>query len=373
MGETNNYQRLLNRSIKSLFKDALRISLTSPSRVYFLFRTLKRQKKAAKIRSQWECQGIHVPPFLIISVTNRCNLQCAGCYAQAHRPSPEVEMNGTKLRTILQEAKELGISIILIGGGEPLTRPEILDLIGDFPEIIFPLFTNGLLMDQEIIKKIKNRPQIVPVVSLEGDENFTNRRRGGGTFEQVRKLLKTLTQNKIFFGVSLTINRSNYDLITSEQYLRELIDWGCRLVILVEYVPVREGTKDQVLTIEQRGKIPGLMDEMRAKYSALFIAFPGDEEKFGGCLASGRGFAHINPEGGLEPCPFAPYSDTSLKNLSLKEALQSKFLQTIRENHGELQETKGGCALWEKRQWVNSLIQSSTNTLTDFNHEEPEG
>jgi MoaA/NifB/PqqE/SkfB family radical SAM enzyme len=76
---------------------------------------------------------------------------------------------------------------------------------------------------------------------------------------------------------------------------------------------------------------------------------------FGGCLSAGRGFAHISPEGSLEPCPFAPYSDVSLRDKTLKEALQSDFLRQIRENHNELTET-GGCALWTKKEWVKSLL-----------------
>jgi len=82
-------------------------------------------------------------------------------------------------------------------------------------------------------------------------------------------------------------------------------------------------------------------------------------EEMGGCLASGRGFVHISAEGNLEPCPFAPYSDTSLKDLTLKDALSSEFLRKIRENHQNLKETKGGCALWENRQWVASLLKES--------------
>ncbi len=91
--------------------------------------------------------------------------------------------------------------------------------------------------------------------------------------------------------------------------------------------------------------IPELMTGLRRQYPALFIAFPGDEEAYGGCLAAGRGFIHINPEGNLEPCPFAPYTDTNLTNLPLREALNSQLLKTIRENHDQLTETRGGCAL----------------------------
>jgi MoaA/NifB/PqqE/SkfB family radical SAM enzyme len=88
----------------------------------------------------------------------------------------------------------------------------------------------------------------------------------------------------------------------------------------------------------------------------VFIVFPGDEEQFGGCLAAGRGFVHIGPDGSLEPCPFAPYSDTSVADVPLKEALASHLLKAIRDNHGELKETRGGCALWRQREWVESLV-----------------
>ena len=91
----------------------------------------------------------------------------------------------------------------------------------------------------------------------------------------------------------------------------------------------------------------------------LFVAFPGDEEMYGGCLAAGRGFVHISPEGRLEPCPFSPFSDISLKDVSLREALRSPLLRTIRESDAHLRETRGGCALWEQRDWVGSLLQTS--------------
>jgi MoaA/NifB/PqqE/SkfB family radical SAM enzyme len=45
------------------------------------------------------------------------------------------------------------------------------------------------------------------------------------------------------------------------------------------------------------------------------------EEEMGGCLASGRGFVYISAQGDFEPCPFAPYSDTNLKENCLKDAL----------------------------------------------------
>ena len=65
----------------------------------------------------------------------------------------------------------------------------------------------------------------------------------------------------------------------------------------------------------------------------------------------------MSPDGDLEPCPVSPYSDTSVLQLSLKEALQSRFLKAIRQRHETLSEAEGGCALWTEREWVQSLLQ----------------
>ena len=118
--------RVLNRSLNVFFKDALRVALTNPSQAYHFLRTAGWQKTAARTRSKWERKGLHVPPMLIFSITNRCNLHCKGCYNWALRPQLGMELDGAKLQSVIGEAKELGISFVMIAGGEPLVRPEIL-------------------------------------------------------------------------------------------------------------------------------------------------------------------------------------------------------------------------------------------------------
>lgn len=49
---------------------------------------------------------------------------------------------------------------------------------------------------------------------------------------------------------------------------------------------------------------------------------------------------------------------SKLSEFSLKEALPSPLLKAIREGGVDLQEAKGGCALWEKQAWVKSLTQN---------------
>ncbi|MDD4898961.1 MAG: hypothetical protein PHY70_06245, partial [Methanocellales archaeon] len=79
----SNFRKVLNQALNIFLKDALRVALTNPLQAYSFVRTLRWQQKAARVRSKLEREGIHVPPIMILSVTNRCNLHCKGCYHQA--------------------------------------------------------------------------------------------------------------------------------------------------------------------------------------------------------------------------------------------------------------------------------------------------
>jgi len=181
-----DFRKILNESLKIFFRDALKATLRNPIQAYYFLRTIRWQKEVARVRSNWEQQGVHVPPITIFSITNRCNLHCKGCYNQALRQSPQEEMSEEKLKNIIAEAKDLGISFIVIGGGEPLLRREIVEITKKFPEIIFLVFTNGLLIDDDLLMNLKRQSNFVPVISLEGFEEDTDGRRGKGVYERLQ-------------------------------------------------------------------------------------------------------------------------------------------------------------------------------------------
>jgi MoaA/NifB/PqqE/SkfB family radical SAM enzyme len=350
-----DFRKVLNDSLGVFFNDALRISLTNPKQALFFLRTFMWQRKAAQLRSNWINKGVNVPPIMIFSITDRCNLHCKGCYNQALRSSPREELNEERVRDLFAEAKQLGISFIVLGGGEPLVRKEILDITTDFREIIFLVFTNGLLIDEEFVAKMKEQKNLVPVISLEGYKKDTDERRGRGVYARLLKVIEKIGSKKVFWATSLTMTRSNFSEVTDESFIGELVDKGCKLIFFVEYNAIRKGTESWVLTEEQRARVMDIRNSFRGKFSAMFIAIPGDEDEIGGCLSSGRGFIHVSAEGNVEPCPFIPYSNANLNDVSLREALQSDFLKKIRENNAQLSET-GGCALVEKRKWIESLL-----------------
>ena len=307
-------------------------------------------------------QNIEVPPIIIFSVTNECNLECKGCYAHFLHKSNGEELSDTRLRAVVEEAEELGVSFFVIAGGEPFIRPEMLKIMKDFPKIIFLVFTNGTLIENKLRNVLKKHKNIIPLVSLEGDNEHTDFRRGEGTFSIIREIMSNMKKDKLFFGNSITLTRMNFDSVMQDSFIKELVDHGCKFFLFLEYTPADEDTNDWLLTEDQRSRVINLLIEYRKKYPALFIGVPWDEDDIGGCMAAGRGFVHISATGDMEPCPFAPYSDVNLKNTSLKDALQSDFLKTLRNLEGLSQETGGGCVLWQNRELVKSILKNHTKT-----------
>ncbi|MHB9033814.1 MAG: radical SAM/SPASM domain-containing protein [Anaerolineae bacterium] len=351
------YASTFDSTILAFFRDALRQALTSPKRALFMLRTLRNQQQAVKVRREAQPDGVQLPAFMIMSITKQCNLHCKGCYSRDLQHRSEPELDDAKLRSVIAEARSLGISIILLSGGEPLTRPGILDITADFPEIIFPLFTNGMLIDQAMAEKLRRQPHVVPVISLEGHREQTDERRGEGAFKAAKTAMELLRKAGVYFGTAITVTNSNMKTVTKAAFIRDLQRCGSRVYFFVDYVPTEPGTEELALPPEKRKVLAMRIEALKVWVSGLFVAFPGDEERYGGCLAAGRGFVHVSPEGWLEPCPFSPYADTSLTTHSLKEALQSKLLRRIRENPGQLSELSGGCALWAHKDWVEGLLQ----------------
>ncbi|MBN2466419.1 radical SAM protein [candidate division WOR-3 bacterium] len=352
-----NFLGRFDSQVARVFKYAARAAWKNPKQAFFFTRIRSAQKRAAATRDRQRERGVQVPPLLIASITRRCNLNCRGCYARARRHSPRPELTDEQWQGLFEQARDLGVSIIMLAGGEPLLRPGVLDVTRRFPGVIFPLFTNGLLLDDSVVARFRGQPQVIPVLSIEGWEPETDTRRGTGVFERVAAAAEKLRTAGLFFGVSLTVTRSNFEAVTAEGLVQALIGNGCSLFIFVEYTPAAPGTEDLTLLQEQRHRLVEFSEGMQERSRPVFIVFPGDEEQFGGCLAAGRGFVHIGPDGSLEPCPFAPFSDANAVDIPLAEALGSHLLKAIRDNHAELKETRGGCALWRRREWVESLAR----------------
>ena len=351
----------LNNGVDNIVKGALKASFQNPKETAFIMKYMLASKKAAKKRETFKAKGQHIPPFLISSITSSCNLFCTGCYARANKSCNEEvnkkQMTSAQWKDIFKQAKELGVSFILLAGGEPLMRKDVIEKASQTKEIIFPIFTNGTMLDEEYIKLFDDNRNLVPVLSIEGDQSRTDIRRGKGTYELLINTMDSLNAKGILYGASITITTENIHNVTSKEFISELYSRGCKVLFFVEYVPVDVSTKGFAPTDKERVYLENEQAKLRKRYEhMIIISFPGDEKHSGGCLAAGRGFFHINTGGDAEPCPFSPFSDTNLKKSSLLDALQSPLFKKLNETEMLLGEHNGGCVLFEKEEAVKKLL-----------------
>ncbi|MCD8209936.1 MAG: radical SAM protein [Prevotella sp.] len=357
-------EKYLTEGVENIVKGALRASLSNPKESIFMTKFALNSRKASKKRKEAEEKGKHIPPFLIASITNACNLHCVGCYSKAVNSRNEKKekdfLKSEDWEKIFLEASSLGISFILLAGGEPLLKEDVILKAAGVTSILFPVFTNGVMLKEKYLRGFDKNRNLIPVLSIEGNEETTDRRRGQGVYTMLKKTMEHLQKKGILFGASVTVTTRNIEEIFSLDFIDFLYQRGCKLVIYVEYVPMNEITKSLAPRVSEREYIEERLSFLRSKKEDIvFISFPGDEKTSGGCLAAGRGFFHINSFGEAEPCPFSPYSDINVKDVGLSKALESKMFLSLRNSGILTEDHDGGCVLFRKDEEIKKLAASS--------------
>ena len=366
MNENFDLQNYLIQGVERVVSEALKATLKNPRESVFMMKFAAASRAASKKRRAAEDNAEHIPPFLIASITSKCNLHCAGCYSRCSHATtdakPVSQLTSEQWLRIFDEADELGISFILLAGGEPMLRRDIIEAAGKKQNILFPIFTNGTFIDEKYYTLLNKCRNLVPIMSIEGNREMTDSRRGKGIYDKLIANMEEFKKRGLIFGASVTVTTLNYKEVTSDEFLSSLSDRGCKAVIFVEYVPVTEQSSKLAPTDAEREYLMTQIQRLREQRPEMvYISFPGDEKSSGGCVAAGRGFFHINSHGGAEPCPFSPYSDVNVKNSSLREAMRSPLFKALQSGEILLDDHEGGCVLFEKRELVEAIIAGDSN------------
>ena len=359
-----NIQRYMTRGVVRVVTDSLRATAQNERESAFMRAFAKAARSASKKRYAAERHGEHIPPFLIASITSSCNLHCAGCYSRSNNAccdaQPIDQLTAADWDRIFTEAQELGISFILLAGGEPLMRYDVLKQAAKHSDILFPIFTNGTFLHEKYLDFLDAHRNLLPIISIEGDEAVTDARRGDGVYQTVTQAMQNVRDRGMIFGASVTVTTENIDEVYSDAFLDSLRALGCKAVIYVEYVPVTEESRHLAPAQAQQKQMRKAVRRLRrTRRNMVFISFPGDEKSSGGCVAAGRGFFHINSHGGAEPCPFSPYSDSNVRDTSLREALRSPLFRAL-QTQGLLKDDHvGGCTLYMNRDKVEAILNAA--------------
>lgn len=317
--------------------------------------------------------GYRLPWIILMDPTSACNRHCTGCWSAEY--GHRVSLSYEDLDSIVTQGEELGIFFYMMTGGEPLMRKkDIVKLAEKHKKCMFYAFTNGTLIDEAFCQDMQRLGNISLALSVEGFEEQNDFRRGAGSFEAVTKAMDLLKAHGLVFGTSICYTSKNYQTVTSDEFLDFLIEKGVRYCWYFHYMPVgNSAVTDLLLTPEQREYMYHRIREIRAMEGGkpiFTIDFQNDGTYIGGCIAGGRFYCHINPNGDVEPCVFIHYSNANIHEKSLFECLSQPLFQAYQKGQPFNENDLCPCPMLENPESLKKLVHATGAKSTDL--ESPE-
>lgn len=314
-----------------------------------------RTKRDAALRDL----GFRPPSIMLISPTMRCNLHCTGCYAADYTKDDDLPYE--LMDRVLSEANDLGISNIILLGGEPFVRSDVLDLVAKHDDMAFMAFSNGTLLTESLAHRLAELGNIVVSVSIDGLREAHDARRGDGVFDRAIAGLRNLRAAGVPFGFSSMITSANCEDMIADEFVDMLVDEGCLWGWHFLYMPVGEDadlslmpTPEQRELLRQRGP-----QWIRMNKEVFVIDFWNDAPYVGGCIAGGQHYFHINANGDVEPCIFAHFATDNIKDVSLAQALNSPLFQSIRARQPYSDNLLRPCMIIDNTTVLRDVVASS--------------
>jgi len=166
-------------------------------------------------------------PVVVWNVTRACNLNCMHCYAQAVERSRDRELTKGQAMAVIDDLAEFGSPVILFSGGEPLMRPDLMDIASYAVDkgMRAVISTNGTLITKDVARKLKKIGLSYVGVSLDGMEEVNDRfRRKKGAFRDALEGIGNCQEEGLKVGLRFTMNRMNMGEISAIFDLLEDMD-----------------------------------------------------------------------------------------------------------------------------------------------------
>jgi radical SAM protein with 4Fe4S-binding SPASM domain len=195
--------------------------------------------RSDSLRYGMQRHGEHAPrsagarrPVVVWNCTRACNLACAHCYASAKAAPATGELTGDEARALLDDLADFAVPAVLLSGGEPLVRPDLVELLehGRSRGLRFTLSTNGMLVDDACAERLAAAGLVYAGVSIDGDRvNHDRQRRELGAYDAAVAGLRRLGEHGVRRGVRFTLTPDTIDGIDAvfDLVLRDHIERLC--------------------------------------------------------------------------------------------------------------------------------------------------
>ncbi len=193
-------------------------------------------------------------PVTAWNITRTCNLKCVHCYSNSEEKAYSGELTTDEGKNLITDLAGFNIPALLFSGGEPLVRKDIWELAehAKKEKLRLTLSTNGVLIDEQTARRIKDIGFTYVGISLDGIGAVNDKFRGkSGAFKKAMRGFKNCVSVGQKVGLRMTLTRHNFenlheifDFIEAEEIQR-----ACFYHLV--YSGRGEGISDEDLTHEE--------------------------------------------------------------------------------------------------------------------------
>jgi len=301
--------------------------------------------------------GRFFPPFLYISITNRCNLRCRGCWVDV--ASEPASISFPDLNRLIVRAKAHGNSFFGLLGGEPFLHNDLIRLLDAHGDCYFQIFTNGHYITDAVAAELRRVGNATPLISIEGTKLISDERRGrSGVFDRTLAGLDACVHNRLITGVTTSVCQNNYDDLVNEDWVDELIRRGIHYLWYTTFRPVGpDPAPELALRPEQLLGVRRFAMQIRNTKPIGVVDAYWDDRGRALCPAVVGISHHISPWGDIEPCPIIQFAGETIRDNDgdvFETITQSGFLSSFRETTAS---TTRGCIVLERPDLLKSIVE----------------
>ncbi|HEY3397275.1 MAG TPA: radical SAM protein [Armatimonadota bacterium] len=274
------------------------------------------------------------PSTCTLQVTARCQLDCYHCSAARFKNPARDELSLDEWREVIRQSLELGIFNIVFTGGEPLLRPDLLELIAavDRDQAQAMMFTNGLLLTPGKVAGLVEAGLYSLNVSLDDPrpEVHNQLRRAPQGFQQALVGVQNALEGGLLVGISTYAGPEAVREGRIEQTVELAKGLGVHEVTIFDVVPT-----GKLLPLEEASLLSEQDKQHLCAFQAEYNQRPGcphlvaqsfvNGPDGAGCFAAFSQF-YLTAYGDMDPCDFTPLTFGNVRDESL-EAIWDRMLE----------------------------------------------
>jgi PqqA peptide cyclase len=307
--------------------------------------------------------GASNPLALVAELTHRCPLHCVYCSNPLELQARSAELSTDDWSRVFRDAAAAGVLQADFTGGEPLARPDIVDLVQAARScgLYVSLITSGLPMDESRLEALVQAGLDHLQLSFQGAREETAYNISGTkSHAQKLRVLQWLKRYRIGLTLNFVIHRRNLDQLEEMLAIVEESGAGCVEFASVQYYGWAFANRENLLpTREQLDHCVEFMkrteERLQGKTRVVFVV-PDYYARFPkACVGGwGRKLMLITPNGDALPC----HAARVIPGLSF-ENVKNRSLREIWEHSAAFQRFRG-------EDWMQEPCKSCERRTQDF-------